>query len=227
MSMISTVVDSGQSVWPHIVSPAANHKKIEENNRPGNEKITSFKALGGETQRQGGLLTDTLENDRVEEAIEADFDLSLINADDILALYLKEAAQTPLLTPVEEITLAKQIEKGRWAEKKLTSVACDSEEAERLKAYVREANQARNRLINANTRLVISIAKKYRGQEVPLADLIQEGNLGLMRAVEKFDYRRGYKFSTYAMWWIRQTVSRGLINQNRTIRLPIHVNERP
>jgi RNA polymerase primary sigma factor len=154
------------------------------------------------------------------------FDLSGIGADDTISLYLKEMARVPLLAPAEEIMLAKSLEKGRNAQKKLRKNSYSEEEILKLRRYIREGNRARDHLIKANTRLVVSIAKKYMGQGVPFSDLIQEGNLGLMKAVEKFDYRRGYKFSTYATWWIRQAITRALADQGRTIRVPVHMSDR-
>jgi len=155
------------------------------------------------------------------------FDLSGIAADDTISLYLKEMARVPLLAPAEEIMLAKTLEKGRKAQKRLRKHRYSSEEeALKLRRYVREGDRSRDHLIKANTRLVVSIAKKYMGQGVPFSDLIQEGNLGLMKAVEKFDYRRGYKFSTYATWWIRQAITRALADQGRTIRVPVHMSDR-
>ncbi|MEJ2560485.1 MAG: RNA polymerase sigma factor RpoD [Anaerolineae bacterium] len=162
------------------------------------------------------------------EAIpEADpFDLSGIAADDTISLYLKEMARVPLLTPEEETSLAKRLERGRRAQRKLERDGYNEEEAIRLRREVVQGERARDHLIKANTRLVVSIAKKYMGQGVPFSDLIQEGNLGLMKAVEKFDYRRGYKFSTYATWWIRQAITRALADQGRTIRVPVHMSDR-
>ncbi|MCB0194403.1 MAG: RNA polymerase sigma factor RpoD [Anaerolineae bacterium] len=154
------------------------------------------------------------------------FDLSGIAADDTISLYLKEMARVPLLAPAEEIMLAKSLEKGRKAQRKLSKQQCSEDEAYKLKRFMREGDRARDHLIKANTRLVVSIAKKYMGQGVPFSDLIQEGNLGLMKAVEKFDYRRGYKFSTYATWWIRQAITRALADQGRTIRVPVHMSDR-
>ncbi|MBN1221417.1 MAG: RNA polymerase sigma factor RpoD [Anaerolineae bacterium] len=154
------------------------------------------------------------------------FDLSGIAADDTISLYLKEMARVPLLAPSEEIMLAKSLEKGRNAQKKLRRGQFGEEEIHKFRRYIREGNKARDHLIKANTRLVVSIAKKYMGQGVPFSDLIQEGNLGLMKAVEKFDYRRGYKFSTYATWWIRQAITRALADQGRTIRVPVHMSDR-
>lgn len=154
------------------------------------------------------------------------FDLSGIAADDTISLYLKEMARVPLLAPAEEIMLAKALEKGRKAQKKLSKKQCSEDETYKFHRFMREGDRARDHLIKANTRLVVSIAKKYMGQGVPFSDLIQEGNLGLMKAVEKFDYRRGYKFSTYATWWIRQAITRALADQGRTIRVPVHMSDR-
>ena len=157
------------------------------------------------------------------------FDLSAIAADDTISLYLKEMAQVPLLTSEEEVTLAKKLERGNRAAKELrraSSSKSKSEQANKCCRTIRAGENARDHLIKANTRLVVSIAKKYMGQGVPFSDLIQEGNLGLMKAVEKFDYRRGYKFSTYATWWIRQAITRALADQGRTIRVPVHMSDR-
>lgn len=164
----------------------------------------------------------------IEDATKIDpFDLSGIAADDTISLYLKEMARVPLLAPAEEITLAKSLEKGRKAQKRLDKEHYATyDEHYKLERYVRDGNKSRDHLIKANTRLVVSIAKKYMGQGVPFSDLIQEGNLGLMKAVEKFDYRRGYKFSTYATWWIRQAITRALADQGRTIRVPVHMSDR-
>jgi RNA polymerase primary sigma factor len=166
-----------------------------------------------------------------EDAMEAlpeidPFDLSGIAADDTISLYLKEMARVPLLTPEEETSLAKRLERGRKAERKLERDGADEDESSRLRHEIVQGERARDHLIKANTRLVVSIAKKYMGQGVPFSDLIQEGNLGLMKAVEKFDYRRGYKFSTYATWWIRQAITRALADQGRTIRVPVHMSDR-
>lgn len=155
------------------------------------------------------------------------FDLSDIAADNALSLYLKDMAWVPLLTATEEFALAKQIETGCQAQKVIEEAREENcHEVESLRAHVEAGRRAREHLIKANTRLVVSIAAKYKGQGVPFLDLIQEGNLGLIKAVEKFDYRRGYKFSTYATWWIRQAVSRGLSDQSRTIRVPVHMSDR-
>jgi len=154
------------------------------------------------------------------------YNLDGIGVDDTVALYLREMARVPLLTNKEEVTLAKQIERGLEAEELLRSNGHTSEERACLEQVVAEGLGARDHLIRANTRLVVSIAKKYIGRNVPFLDLIQEGNLGLMKAVEKFEYQRGYRFSTYATWWIRQTITRAIADQGRTIRVPVHMSDR-
>ena len=166
---------------------------------------------------------EDLEDDFFLDDIDADF-----NVDDTVALYLKEISRIPLLTAAEEVQLAKAIERGKKAALRLaqTHVQPNSYPRERLKRDVQVGKYARRKLIEANFRLVVSIAKKYIGHGVSFMDLIQEGNIGLIRAVEKFEYRRGFKFSTYATWWIRQAVSRALSDQGRTIRVPVHMGER-
>ncbi|MEJ2150853.1 MAG: RNA polymerase sigma factor RpoD, partial [Chloroflexota bacterium] len=156
------------------------------------------------------------------------FDLSGIASDDTVGLYLKEMARVPLLTTEEEIDLARRLEQGLLSGKRLARANGDlsSEKRAELQARQEDGMAAREHLIKANTRLVVSIAKKYIGQGVHFLDLIQEGNLGLMKAVEKFDYRRGYRFSTYATWWIRQTITRAIADQGRTIRVPVHMSDR-
>ncbi len=157
-----------------------------------------------------------------------EFDLSAIASDDTVGLYLKEMARVPLLTTQQEVDLATRIERGRAAESRLVRQNGNSTPRKRaeLVAYIQDGRAARDHLIKANTRLVVSIAKKYMGRGVPFLDLIQEGNLGLMKAVEKFDYQRGFRFSTYATWWIRQTITRAIADQGRTIRVPVHMSDR-
>jgi RNA polymerase primary sigma factor len=159
------------------------------------------------------------------EAEQLDFDLDLIDIDDSISLYLKEIGRVPLLTAEEEVSLAKRMERGKDARQKLTQGVDDPIERERLLNAVKDGQAAQEHLIKANSRLVVSVAKKYVGRGVPFLDLIQEGNIGLIRAVKKFDYRRGYKFSTYATWWIRQAVTRAIADQGRTIRVPVHMYE--
>jgi len=156
------------------------------------------------------------------------FDLSAISSDDTVGLYLKEMARVPLLTTEQEVDLATRIERGNFSEIDLakSNGRLNAKHRAELNGYIQDARAARDHLIKANTRLVVSIAKKYMGRGVPFLDLIQEGNLGLMKAVEKFDYHRGYRFSTYATWWIRQTITRAIADQGRTIRVPVHMSDR-
>ncbi|GLW13907.1 RNA polymerase principal sigma factor HrdA [Streptomyces sp. NBRC 13847] len=145
---------------------------------------------------------------------------------DLFRQYLREIGRIPLLTAAEEVELARRVEAGLFAEEKLTSTPdLSSRLAVDLDRLVVLGRMAKRRLIEANLRLVVSVAKRYVGRGLTMLDLVQEGNLGLIRAVEKFDYARGYKFSTYATWWIRQAMSRALADQARTIRVPVHVVE--
>src|SRR5437773_2884122 len=150
-------------------------------------------------ERHIDLTDDCARAQTEEEPTYVNGDLAVATTD-ALQLFLNEAAKWPLLTAEEEVELAKQIERGD--------------------------PQAKERMINSNLRLVVSIAKRYQGHDLHLLDLIQEGIIGLIRAVEKFDWRRGFKFSTYATWWIRQAVQRGVANKSRTIRIPVHIVER-
>jgi len=145
---------------------------------------------------------------------------------DLVRVYLNGIGRTALLTAEQEVDLAKRIEAGVFAAHKLeTATRLSPQRKADLRAVIRGGNTARNHLLVANLRLVVSLAKRYTGRGMPLLDLIQEGNLGLIRAVEKFDYTKGFKFSTYATWWIRQAISRGMADQGRTIRLPVHLVE--
>jgi RNA polymerase primary sigma factor len=155
-----------------------------------------------------------------------DLDMAMVGSDDTVGLYLKEMTRVPLLSCAEEVRIAKQIVRGRAALKQLSQTVKNRQRGERLQSQVEQGLVAREHLIKANTRLVVSIAKRYMGQGVPFLDLIQEGNLGLMKAVEKYDYTRGFRFSTYATWWIRQTITRAIADQARTIRLPVYMSDR-
>jgi RNA polymerase primary sigma factor len=147
-------------------------------------------------------------------------------AADSVRLYLQEIGETDLLTMAEEVWLAKRMERGLAAEERLTTdLDLSPEDREEFEYDRKDGEDAREHLIRANLRLVVSVAKKYVGRGLSFLDLIQEGNIGLMKATDKFDYTRGYKFSTYATWWIRQAITRAISDQSRTIRLPVHVGE--
>tara|TARA_X000000368_G_scaffold126861_1_gene99664 strand:- start:3388 stop:4323 length:936 start_codon:yes stop_codon:yes gene_type:complete len=146
--------------------------------------------------------------------------------EDLVRLYLTDIGQYPLLTKEDEVRLAQQIENGVEARGKLeTEEKLTAAEKRDLKRLDRNGARAEKKFVQSNLRLVVSIAKKYQASGLPLLDLIQEGNLGLMHAVEKFDWRKGFKFSTYATWWIRQAITRGIANTGRTIRLPVHAGD--
>ena len=171
---------------------------------------------------------------RIEEDGPDAIDAAPMAADELVAvsdpvrMYLQEIGRVSLLTPQQEVELAMQNEAGGRAVAKLAAeppAVLSAEDKTILELTVRNGEAAQRRLVEANLRLVVSIAKKYVGRGMPLLDLIQEGNLGLMRAVDKFDYRKGFKFSTYATWWIRQSVTRALADQARTIRVPVHMVE--
>ena len=153
-------------------------------------------------------------------------DLASIDTDDTIGLYLKEVSRVPLLNDIkEEVILAKRIERGREARAELAQGNLSNKRRMELRQLIEDGTNARDHLITANSRLVISVAKKYMGRGVPFLDLIQEGNIGLIRATKKFEYQRGHKFSTYATWWIRQAVTRAIADQGRTIRVPVHMGD--
>jgi RNA polymerase primary sigma factor len=180
------------------------------------------------------LVTGPTDEELVEEELEEEThrDLSVddnylanIDTDDTIGLYLKEVGRVPLLTAQEEVDLAQRIEAGRLAREELARGNVSPRRRMDLQRLIEDGWAAREHLITANSRLVISVAKKYMGRGVPFLDLIQEGNIGLIRAAKKFDYRRGHKFSTYATWWIRQAVTRAIADQGRTIRVPVHMGD--
>ena len=157
-----------------------------------------------------------------------------IDGKDSVGLYLDGIAKTPLLTAEEEVMLAREIEAGLYAEAILDGTLTTKERGgrkavkatqEELEEIVEQGRAAMKRFVTANLRLVVSVARKYGRSQMPLLDLVQEGNTGLIRAVEKFDYSKGFKFSTYATWWVRQSISRGIAQQGRIVRLPVHVAE--
>jgi RNA polymerase primary sigma factor len=211
------IADDILAVFPEVEEAEERMERLRE----------FFRGAGIEVYED---VADVPEHLRPEDDLEQveDFDLSAIASDDTVGLYLKEMARVPLLTTQQEIDLATRIERGRLAETRLSRLNGNGTPRRRseLMSHILDGRAARDHLIKANTRLVVSIAKKYMGRGVPFLDLIQEGNLGLMKAVEKFDYHRGYRFSTYATWWIRQTITRAIADQGRTIRVPVHMSDR-
>jgi RNA polymerase primary sigma factor len=171
------------------------------------------------------VAVESSDDDEAESNPALDDYLANIDTDDTIGLYLKEVSRVPLLTATEEVALAQRIERGRTAREELAKGKVTPRRRTELRRFIEDGWSAREHLITANSRLVISVAKKYMGRGVPFLDLIQEGNIGLIRATKKFDYRRGHKFSTYATWWIRQAVTRAIADQGRTIRVPVHMGD--
>jgi RNA polymerase primary sigma factor len=188
--------------------------EVDVGERPGGESV-----LDDEDDKE----------DEKEESIEGltrqDNILANIDTQDTIGMYLKEVGRVPLLTAEEEVDLAQRIERGRIAREELARGNLTEPQKYDMQRLIHDGWAAREHLITANSRLVISVAKKYMGRGVPFLDLIQEGNIGLIRAAKKFDYHRGHKFSTYATWWIRQAVTRAIADQGRTIRVPVHMGD--
>ena len=201
-------------------------------------EVTMFQAadLAGARDMESAASAETewLADEEAEYAAFIDNDLiddagyqQALDSDDVVGLYLKEAGRVPLLTAAEEVSLAKRMERAVIAKQQLEELEdqLPLDDVYTLREWVDDGELAQEHLVRANARLVISVAKKYIGRGVPFLDLIQEGNIGLIRATNKFDYRRGHKFSTYATWWIRQAVSRAVADQGRTIRVPVHMGD--
>ena len=163
-------------------------------------------------------------NSNLREGERSDFRYNGDGSDDLLGIYLKDVYQVPLLTKEQEVELAKRIELGNKAKQELAYSDNPPADLESLRKTIEDGNTAFEHFIIANRRLVLSVAKKYKGRGIPYLDLIQEGNIGLIRSAKKFDYRRGLKFSTYATWWIRQAVTRHIADQGRVVRLPIYLD---
>ena len=185
---------------------------------PEEVEVFSANGLSKEDEEESGLEMDEVVVAGVEK----------VASDDTVTLYLREMSKVPLLKKEQEVSLAKRYEAGRAAKEELIKQGSNNSPGKRkiLEGITEDGLLAREHLIKANTRLVVSVAKRYNGRGVPFLDLIQEGNLGLMKAVEKFDHSRGFRFSTYATWWIRQMISRAIANQGRTIRVPVHMIDR-
>lgn len=197
------------------------------------ENLIEF--IDGEELDEDEVLDDDLsdedldEEDSIAEEI-SQLEKTFVNAshakiNDPVKMYLKEIGQIPLLDPKEEPIIARQIQEGEEAKEAMKNPDLSDEEKKKLAKVIADGEQAKQTLISSNLRLVVSIAKKYVGRGMLFLDLIQEGNCGLIKAVEKFDYTKGFKFSTYATWWIRQSITRAIADQARTIRIPVHMVE--
>ncbi len=182
-------------------------------------------AIGSGDRRERNLFAAPPDTGSNGSDVEDEAPLDAIRVDDSIGLYLKEIGRVPLLSREEEIALAKRMEAGKEAHCELRRDGLDLRSRVDLNAIVQDGLAAREHLVQANSRLVVSVAKKYMGRGVPFIDLIQEGNIGLIRAAKKFDYQLGNKFSTYATWWIRQAVTRAIADQSRTIRIPVHMGD--
>ncbi len=218
IELIEDVIDSlSQLGVPILTEPPAEAAEAPDAEVPDSNELALEDDLD-ELSELGALGLDLIADDGYQQAIETD---------DVVGLYLKEAGRVPLLSGEEEVRLAKRMEQGRLAEEQLAEYGDQLPLDDRydLERLVEDGVLAQEHLIQANSRLVISVAKKYTGRGVPFLDLIQEGNIGLIRAARKFEYQRGHKFSTYATWWIRQAVSRAVADQGRTIRVPVHMGD--
>jgi len=197
------------------------------------ERIPNTATLPNETTQPEYVTTSALSpgatSEAEHEADDADIDAQLdhdgVAVDDPVRMYLRDIGRVRLLTQQEELRLAQQIDRGQRAADSLGHGDYALMERRMLQQWEYDGELARSHLIQANLRLVVSIAKKYLGHGMSFLDLIQEGNIGLMRATQKFDHRKGFKFSTYATWWIRQAITRSIADQSRTIRLPVHVGD--
>lgn len=192
------------------------------------EIVQSLKKQGVDIlSEQTEVVTKTPEEEPITD-MDPYAGITHISSDDTISLYLREMSRVPLLSKSEEQELAIRIEKGEEAQLELSQLDGNATPQRKmeLEDIIQSGKDARAHLIKANTRLVVSIAKRYNNRGVPFLDLIQEGNLGLMKAVEKFDYTKGFRFSTYATWWIRQTITRAIADQGRTIRVPVHMVDR-
>jgi RNA polymerase primary sigma factor len=212
--IMDELLDAGIEVIPSVGGGEAQN---------GND-IISFEPADTELE----AIEDELEKFDLRDLIDDAGYQQALDTDDVVGLYLKEAGRVPLLTAEEEVSLAKRMEAAMWARQRMGEIDPETllwSEEQSLREMILDGDAAQEHLIRANARLVISVAKKYIGRGVPFLDLIQEGNIGLIRATNKFEYQRGHKFSTYATWWIRQAVSRAVADQGRTIRVPVHMGD--
>ncbi len=216
-----------EAFWDELATVAEDDEELEELEEEEEEEFTIDRLFDLEEPPDTELARVEEELEREAEQEEDLLDLESPElTNDPVRMYLREIGRVDLLSEEEEKVLASQVQSGIQARKRLASVEeLEPAERERLERLVEEGKRAEQRLVEANLRLVVSVAKRYLGRGMSLLDLIQEGNIGLLRAVEKFDPRRGYKFSTYATWWIRQAISRAIADQARTVRIPVHMVE--
>ena len=210
------------SVVEDGAAPADEAVEVAESGEPTPEDLAATEPPEGVVTEEGFVYSEDDDSDEPEQQVV----VAGATADPVKD-YLKQIGKVPLLNAEQEVELAKRIEAGLFAEEKLAreSATLDSKLRGELHWIAEDGRRAKNHLLEANLRLVVSLAKRYTGRGMLFLDLIQEGNLGLIRAVEKFDYTKGYKFSTYATWWIRQAITRAMADQARTIRIPVHMVE--
>lgn len=223
--LMDSLLEAGIEVVPATAKTADEDSDDAKEQKPRGDPLIA--ETDDEDQAERDALLRVLKKDLTSDAGYQ----AALDTDDVVGLYLKEAGRVPLLTANEEVLLAKRMEAAVFANERLENAAAlradelTWSEEQQLRGIVFDGEKAQEHLIRANARLVISVAKKYIGRGVPFLDLIQEGNIGLIRATNKFEYQRGHKFSTYATWWIRQAVSRAVADQGRTIRVPVHMGD--
>ena len=223
--LMDSLLEAGIEVVPATTKTADEDSVDTKEDKPHSDSLIAETEEEAKDERDALLMV--LKKDLTSDAGYQ----AALDTDDVVGLYLKEAGRVPLLTAKEEVLLAKRMEAAVFASARLEDAAAMRadeltwSEEQNLRAIVFDGEKAQEHLIRANARLVISVAKKYIGRGVPFLDLIQEGNIGLIRATNKFEYQRGHKFSTYATWWIRQAVSRAVADQGRTIRVPVHMGD--
>jgi RNA polymerase primary sigma factor len=219
IELLEELLDALSEAGVEVVSSSPVTSTEDNQSKSGdNRKDGKGEEQGEETLDPRVLYRDLVKDTGYQQALDTD---------DVVGLYLKEAGSVPLLTAEEEVMLAKRMETGQLASQQLEAYRdhLSTDDVAELEALIEDGESAQEYLVRANSRLVISVAKKYIGRGVPFLDLIQEGNIGLIRAARKFEYQRGHKFSTYATWWIRQAVSRAVADQGRTIRVPVHMGD--
>src|SRR5262245_6936341 len=222
--VVQMLAERGVKIPTELINADDEVEEVDADDDADEDELEGPSLTAGSFEDEPALLTSPedhlVEPHHAEEAV-ADVDVP----DAPAAIYLRDISRVSLLTAEQEVFLAKEIEKGNLAAERIKQLVPESDEREHLDDDHHKGKEARRQLTEANLRLVVSVARKYMGRGLPLLDLIQEGNIGLQRAVEKYDYRKGYRFSTYAYWWIRQAVTRAIADQARTIRVPVHMIE--